>query len=141
MRTGHLNVSRPPWHDRNPSLSVVSCAQTITGAQVTTSQGSITVPSLRKGYIDAAQIDVFRTANATPNGRVIAFVVYNNGTGNASLLRIHSSVTFYGPMGDQWIGQGGILVPGDVVQIFTFTDFVDGTLAINGTIKVTLFDA
>lgn len=141
MRVGHLQPTRPEWYDRNPSVSLLSASVAITGADPSTVRAGLTIPTGRKGYIDLVQSTVFRTVAGTPDAFVLALVRYNNLLSNRSIQMIYSNVSSYGPVGDQWLGQGGIVVAGDAMDIFTLVTFTDGVVEVYCTVKLTLFDA
>lgn len=141
MRIGHLQPTRPEWFDRNPTTFALQGAASVVGAAGTTVLWTYTVPTGKKAYWDASQLDVFRTVDGTPNIRALLQIRYTAQAVTATLLRIDSSVSNYGPCGDQWMGQGGIMVAGDVLEANYNIGATDGTLAILATAKVTQFDA
>lgn len=141
MRIGHLQPTRPEWFDRNPLPVTLQGAASVTGGTGTVTLWSYTVPTGKKAYWDVANLDLFRTADGTPNIRALLQIRYTTSAVTATLMRLDSSVSNYGPCGDQWIGQAGIMVAGDVLEATYNITATDGTLALLATTKMTQFDA
>lgn len=141
MRVGHLQPTRPEWFDRNPLPICATMAATIAGADGGTVRSTYTVPTGRKSYLDLSQMSAYRTADGTPNNQIVFGLQLSDGITFIYAQIIKSSVSNYGPVGDQWLGQGGIFVAGNLIRYVTSCTFPDGTVTLDGGFKVTEFDA
>lgn len=141
MRIGHLQPSRPEWFDRNPTAKALSANVTIAGSDAGTVRATYTAPTGKKAYLDIAMMTCFRTVDGTPNQQFVVGLLYSDGAASFYIQLIKSSVSNYGAVGDQWLGQGGILTAGQTLQFVTSSSFTDGTVEVLAGAKVTEFDA
>lgn len=141
MRVGHLNVTRPEWYDRTPSVSLLSFNMSL-APHANTQRLSYTVPSGRKAYLEFLYLSLFRTAAAAPAG--VVFLTFDY-TPNGGLLTNLAVIDYGGnAVGDrvaEMVGSTFTMLVGDQLALFTSDSGTGGSVIYRLGVKITEFDA
>lgn len=141
MRTGHLNVSRPPWYDRGPS--VVGKTAIVNGPVATGQVWVYTVPTLRKAYLDFAGSYLARSSEATTAGVIGASIHLEDNTALeiARILDVGLQDNVPGADNRVVLPAWGVLTAGMFLRAFAGDTSTGGLSSTTVTAKLTEYDS
>jgi hypothetical protein len=142
MRTGQPIISRPAWHDRNPSQQLLW--YTVNGAAPHSAidRWTYTVPTGKKAMLEALDgLICILTAATTAGRRKIYVRLTKSGGGSADIMNLQISTNGVGDVQTKTLGTSLLMLQGDTITGFTADESVGGTVDYRLMAKLTEFDA
>lgn len=135
---GTSGTTRPSinWFDRNPSSASIQYVANGVAPHTDTVRASYTVPTGKKGFIEACMAKVLRETVAAPVGIAEAFIFVG-----ARLIEAATLGNVVGSSDSVALGQSGWLGAGSVVQLRTADVSTGGTVSYYVSAKVAEFNA
>jgi len=129
--------ARPEWYDRNASQAGIAYGATNVAPHVITSRASYTVPSGKKAFITAVQLDVRRRVAATTLGTVLARLNLAGGTG---FVALHENNTVDSRRSIE-TSIGSILLAGQTIELQTQDISTGGAMDYTLSVVIVEFSA
>lgn len=142
MRLGHLQQSRPAYHDRTPVAKASNYGADGIGPHGTTVRSTYTVPSGKKALLMGAQVNAYRATAAAPVGKVMAKLVVSPAVGGGTNPVLRSSAgNAVGELFGDNIGEVGVFSAGDVASLTSEDASTGGTVDYRLSMNLSEFDA
>jgi hypothetical protein len=135
-------LARPQFYDRNPAHDILTYEGNGVAPHAATQRDTYTVPTGKKAFIGAAEVEVVRQTAASTAGRATIYIRVTPYGGSGTVLIVVG--TWKNAVGDDArlsIGQSICLYAGDVVDIYTSDGSTGGTVDYRGKVHLTIFDA
>jgi len=116
--------ARPEWYDRNPSQAGINYTATNVAPHGSTVRATYTVPSGKKAFVAAAELDVRRRTAATTLGSVLAWLTFG---GILGLQVLHENNTVDARRSIETY-LGGVLFAGQSLQLSTWDASTGGAM-------------
>lgn len=142
MKVGFPGGPRLEWYDRNPQHQLNSYVFLQVAPHATTTRWSYTVPSGKKAFIEFITCMVHKSIVSTSADNAVAQIRITPSGGSATIILItliRTSAVGSRDRGD--IGQGPILLAGDLIEAQTYDINADGNVDYAVVSKITEFDA
>ena len=139
MRVGHLNVTRPQYYDRIIQTISISAANAGVAPHGGTVRATYTTPTGVRTHMDILSLAIARRSNATSEGLVENKFVFTPSGGSAlAILRTVLDINA-GVHADAHVGQAGIMVSGDKLELTDFDPSTGGSVSYSGATKLCEF--
>lgn len=141
MKVSSFAVARPAWYDRNPATTLLHYAGTIAPAGNTV-RYTTTVAAGKLAYLDMltlvqSRVSVVTSGNPDDYGRLY---ITPSGGASTMLLENNQGINTIGTGTSNVVASVGTLIAGDLLELYTNSGSVGGSVRISSSIKITTFD-
>ena len=134
--------ARSSEYDRTPAVKAIFYQASGVAPHIATSRASYTVPAGRKARVTSYKLQTDRATAATTAGKVGVYALYTPSGQGALTVRLSYSLSNTVGFTDEINSPGfDILLPGDVLAIYTVDASTGGTMNYDLAVNILEFDA